>query len=89
MIYFSLNSFYVNISAISGLLNGDFAPMIYGSFIAEVEIYMLLIAAHFETGFRGRRCLRRATLTLINYKFLYYTYKTATVVLSLVSYHSW
>ncbi|MEH2464057.1 hypothetical protein [Nostoc sp.] len=81
-IYLSPNRFDANIQDFSGLLNGD-------SFAAEVEIFMLLIAAYCESAFSRRRCLRRATPILRNYKFLYYTYKIATVVLSLVNYHSW
>ncbi|MEH2372069.1 hypothetical protein [Nostoc sp.] len=59
IIYFSSNRFDANIQDFSGLFNG-------GSFAAEVEIFMLLIAAHWETALRVRR-LR------INYNFLYYT----------------
>ncbi|MEH2406338.1 hypothetical protein [Nostoc sp.] len=81
-IYLSPNRFDANIQDFSGLLNGD-------SFAAEVEIFILLITAHCEPALSGKRSLRRATPTLRNYKFLYYTYKIATVVLSLVSYHSW
>jgi len=75
IIYFSSNRFDANIQDFSGLLNG-------GLFAAEVEIFMLLIAAHSETALRVRR-LR------INYNFLYYTYKFATILFSLLSYYSW
>lgn len=82
MISWSPNRFDANIQAFSGLLDGD-------SSAAEVQIFMLLNAAHCEPALSGKRCLRWATPTRRNYKFLYYTYKIATVVLSLVSYHSW
>ncbi|MHC5596692.1 MAG: hypothetical protein ACYTXC_12250 [Nostoc sp.] len=51
MIYFSQNPFDANLQYFSGLLNGD-------SFAAEVEIFMLLIAAHCHTTFSGKQCLR-------------------------------
>lgn len=66
MIYLSPNRFDANIQNFSGLVDG-------GSFAAEVEILMLLIAAHCETTLSNKRCLRRATPRVINYKFLYYT----------------
>ncbi|MEH2410553.1 hypothetical protein [Nostoc sp.] len=58
MIYFSQNRFNANTQDFSGLLDGDSLLMVYGLFAAEVEIFMLLIAAHCETTLRGRRCLR-------------------------------
>ncbi|MEH1932935.1 MAG: hypothetical protein V7L14_04255 [Nostoc sp.] len=74
MIYFSSNRFDANIQDFSSLLDGDSLLMVYGAFAAEVEIFMLLIAAYYETTLRGRRCLDWATPTRRNYKFLYYTY---------------
>ncbi|MEH2445649.1 MAG: hypothetical protein V7K18_07670 [Nostoc sp.] len=50
-IYLSPNRFDANIQDFSGLLDGD-------SFAAEVEIFMLLIAAHCEPALSGRRWLR-------------------------------
>lgn len=69
----SPNRFDANIQDFSGLLDGD-------SFAAEVEIFMLPNAAHCEPALSGKRCLLRATPTRRNYKFLYYTYKIATIV---------
>ncbi|WP_334951512.1 hypothetical protein [Nostoc sp.] len=80
IIYSNQNPFDANIQDFSGLLDG-------GLFADELEIFMLLIAAYCETTISDRRCLSWATPTLINYKFLYYTYKIATIVLSFVSYH--
>lgn len=88
IIYFSQNRFDATIQDFSAFLDGDFLLMLLGAFATEVKIFMLLIAAYYQTTLRPRRCLRRATLTLRNYKFLYYTYKNATILLSLVSYHS-
>jgi hypothetical protein len=82
MIYCSQNRFDVNILAFSGLLDGN-------SFVAKFKILMLLIAVHYETRLSSRQCLGCVTPTLINYKFLYYTYKIATTMLSLLSYYSW
>jgi hypothetical protein len=54
MIYFSLNRFYVNIQAISTLINSDFTLIVYASFAAKYEISILLIAAYFETVLRDK-----------------------------------
>ncbi|MBD2725096.1 hypothetical protein H6G96_01850 [Nostoc sp. FACHB-892] len=55
IIYFTPNRFDVNIKSLSGLLNGDFLLILSGSFAANFEMIMLLLAAHFETVPSGRR----------------------------------
>ncbi len=66
MIDFSQNRFDANIQAFSGFLDGDL-------FVAKVEMFMLLVAVHYDPVLSGRRCLGWATPMLVNYKFLYYS----------------
>ncbi|MBN3926288.1 hypothetical protein [Nostoc sp. NMS4] len=62
----SQNRFDANIQGFPGLLNSN-------QFAAELEILVLLIAAHYDNAFSSRRYLLRITPTLNNDKFLYYT----------------
>ncbi|MCC5652193.1 hypothetical protein LC609_20685 [Nostoc sp. XA013] len=55
IVYFPPNRFDINIKGLSGLLNGDFLLMLSGSFTANFEIIMLLLAASFETVLSGSR----------------------------------
>ncbi|QFS46824.1 hypothetical protein [Nostoc sphaeroides] len=55
MIYSPPNRFDAKIKNLSGLLDSNFLLMLSGSFAANFERCMLLIAAHFKTALSGRR----------------------------------